>query len=949
MSVNKLGLFLALLFSVCANAQVFYGTPYTYGDSGTAPPTDYQNPVQPPLSTTQWLTGLPANAAIDQSYGAPVIKIANQAVTSSATGAFGQTVDEQGRFAMITTLDSTLSYQSKKIITLSGGGDYCLGVGTMAPGGWGYRDVIRFPYTGTLYIVNSVVTIVTSSPAFPTNKTLAGTDLIINGVKYQLATDDTTSGITLSQTGVNIGSAGSPVSFTAGHNDQDIIYGIYNGGTPLGQIVRVDVRTCHTADASSTTGPGQPSWEVWDVLQQVGSIWGSNQLFSRPDLCMDAYTDFSDDGNSFCVSDNTNGTGNAYDPRRYTLGPKYNGTTMSGTVSGPLSRYGWQTISSLAATVGQSTATIALSTAGDFRVGENVQVLSPNMCCSAAGAGGFKHNGANTCYIISVTDTSHFSIKCSFNFSGTISDTSGLVTVAERSAWILPPLPNTPSVGTGGDFYMQINDAGQTGNEAYCQAFPITSISRTSNVVTANYTGTPYPAFAVGIKLYIDQTTSFNATPANQSGIFTTAVSAGQIQFSQTGSNTSESSGNIYACGENTTYVVNTNTGATTHKMVSDAGHILYYVDPAGDYHVIQYADKYVNSYTQGYIKSNTFGCGLYDWDSVTDAITCMFDYKFASTGNEFYGSSVATRRNNSHPYVVISQTNNVPSTAFTNYTSNIYNNPGGLPTNPTTGWTISNISTNGTTVTMVLSTTPSPQFFAGDKYTISGTTNYNGTYAIAGGSGTTYTFAKTGSFATETAGTIKLNAQSTVLFKAAGTAGDCHSSGGTQWAYCSWSIYVGSTDGNVQDWTSASYGTIPLAGGTVTVTGGTHAGTQNYDWTQQWIYKTGSYPDGTTSAFVPRIFSGEIIIYDIVNKQTYHLLHHYGRQVENFYNSIGAFNSNAHVGATRNGKYICFDTSWGTGDTVGAYCAQVLRSSSSPAGEGVSGGTTINGGTSIN
>jgi hypothetical protein len=859
--------------------------------------------------------------------------VADFAVSSAAASAFATTLDEQSRFALVTVLapGDITNYSSKKVVSLNGGGDYCLGISTMTkPGGWGYRDVVRYPYTGTLYITSSVVTIVTSSPAFPTDKTLAGTDLVIGGTKYALATDDVSSGITLQQAGVTIGSAGSPVAFTAGHNDQDLIYGLYNAGSPVGQVIRVDVRTCHAADTAQTTGPGQPSWEVWDVLQQTGSIWGSNLLFSNPDLCMDAYTDMSDDGNSFCVSDNTNGTGNTYDPRRYTLGSKYNGTTMSGTVSGPLNRYSWQPISSLTATSGQSIATVVTSTSFDPRVGEGVQILSPNMCCSGVGAGGFQHNGVNTCFVNSMTDASHFTVKCTFNFSSNISDTSGYLTIAERSAFILPPQPNIPTAGAGGDWFIQANDPGPSGssdNEGFCQSFPITSISRTSNVVTANYTGSPYPTLTVGARIFINQTTSFNAIYANKIGVILTGVSAGQVQFAQTGSNTSESSGNLYVCGENTSWVANTNTGAVIHKMVSDGGHITYYTDASGDLHVIQYGSKYVNSYTQGYIKSTVPGCGLYDWDSVTDGINCMFDFKFDANSNEFYSSPQATRRGNPHPYVVISQTNNKPSASLSNFTNNVYNNPGGLPADPTTGWTISNISTDGTTVTVVLSSAPTPNFFAGDKYAVSGTTNYNGTYAIAGGSGTTYTFAKAGSFATETSGTIKLNANSTVLFKAAATDGDCHSSGGSQWAYCSWTNFVGSVDGNLTDWTSTGYATVQLAGGTVTVTGGTHAGVQNYDWTQQWIYKCGSYVDSTSSCFVPRILNGEIIIYDTTTKQVYHLLHHYTRQVENFYNSAGAYDSNVHVGISpRNGKYVCFDSSWGSGNTVGAYCAQVLR-----------------------
>jgi hypothetical protein len=282
--------------------------------------------------------------------------------------------------------------------------------------------------------------------------------------------------------------------------------------------------------------------------------------------------------------------------------------------------------------------------------------------------------------------------------------------------------------------------------------------------------------------------------------------------------------------------------GAIIRKIVADAGHITGYIDTGGDWHVIQYANKYVNSATQGYLtltNSTTPACGgIFDWNFRTDAMSCVIGNEFDPNDDEFYSTYEATRRGLAHPYVLISQTDNTMRAMP--YASATY------ATKPASG-----------------------------KYILTDALN----------------------------------------------AGDCRVGGGTQQATCSF-VIASTPDGALSDWLPLSYASVPLAAGTI------HVGSTDYayDYTAQFSKRFGTLSTGQNSAFVPTAFRGEILLYDTVTKQVYHLLHHYTRQVAAYYMNTPDYNSNVHLFTSRDGSIVCFDSSWGPNNSIGAYCAQVLK-----------------------
>lgn len=417
-------------------SSVFYGNAIVLtGDPNANQPSDYTNPIQPPIGNGVSVNGHRAgNAKADTSWGTPVWKAQDFGVIGTGGWGWDITTDEKHRWAFVTiTNPDTTNYVRSNVVSLWDNSLQCT-VGYMRPGGPGYRDFVRDPVTGTGYVVNSVLTV--STGLFPTDKSMTGTDITINGVVYQIASDN--GSVVLAQSGVNVGSSGSPVAFSGGWNDQDVVYGLY----PPSQVARVNIRVCAAIAPSKVTSPTDPSWETYDTINGGTGYVGAN-LFQNGFLCGGALSELNDDGNSFCISDNTNGTGNTYDPRLYTLVSK-----NAGTWSNAIPRYAWQTLTALNCTSGTQVCTIATSGSPNYKLGASLQIENANITGSggASSARGLKYM---TCAVSVVTDASHYTVNGCPTQSTTVSETSGYVNQQLRSTLVVPQVDNFPTIGAG--------------------------------------------------------------------------------------------------------------------------------------------------------------------------------------------------------------------------------------------------------------------------------------------------------------------------------------------------------------------------------------------------------------------------------------------------------------------------------------------------------------------
>src|SRR5512146_2375768 len=207
-AMKKLTL-LVIFVSTLAAAQstVFYGQPIVLsGDPNANQPSDYVSPIQPPIGNgTAVNNNRPSNAKADTSWQTPVWKM-HDMTACNTSWAWSVSVDDLHRWSFCTDLSAdTRGYLRKSVYNLWDGSLVCT-VGYMQQGGPGHRNIVREPFTGTGYVVNSVLTVSTGS--FPVDKSMTATDITINGVVYQIATDN--GSVVLAQTGVNVGSVGSP-------------------------------------------------------------------------------------------------------------------------------------------------------------------------------------------------------------------------------------------------------------------------------------------------------------------------------------------------------------------------------------------------------------------------------------------------------------------------------------------------------------------------------------------------------------------------------------------------------------------------------------------------------------------------------------------------------------------------------------------------------------------
>lgn len=548
-----------------AQSTVFYGQPIALtGDPNANQPSDYVAPVQPPTGNgTAVNNNRPSNAKADTSWQTPVWKM-HDMTACNTSWAWSVSVDDLHRWSFCTDLSAdTRGYLRKSVYNLWDGSLVCT-VGYMQQGGPGHRNIVREPFTGTGYVVNSVLTVSTGS--FPVDKSMTATDITINGVVYQIATDN--GSVVLAQTGVNVGSVGSPVAFSGGWNDQDVAYGLY----PPSQIARVNLRVCNAIAPSKVTSPTDPSWETWDTINGGTGYIGTN-LFQNGYLCGGS-SDMSDDGNSFCISDNTNSTGNAYDPRLYTLNTKNGG---SWTASIP--RYAWNTISALSIASGGTSGTLTTTGSPNYALGTALQIENANITGSggAASARGLKYM---TCYVSAVTDANNYSINGCPTQSGTVSETSGYVNEELRSAMVVEQANNFPTTGAG---------------------VGVTYLQGTEN--------------------------------------------------------------NTHNGGGNSLYIWNPTTAALAKLLTNDAGHITRFAYN-NDIYLTQYAGKTVHTASGDQTMA---GCSnsIFMWNSRTDAMTCMFPGGMDVTNapEEYYSTSTPARRGLAHPYILISQTDDGPTT----------------------------------------------------------------------------------------------------------------------------------------------------------------------------------------------------------------------------------------------------------------------------------------------
>jgi hypothetical protein len=171
-------------------------------------------------------------------------------------------------------------------------------------------------------------------------------------------------------------------------------------------------------------------------------------LFYNGYLCGGS-SDMSDDGNTFCVSDNTNSTGNTYDPRLYTLGSKNAGTWTAG-----IPRYIWNPITSLVIASGATSGTLTTTGSPGYPLGAALQIENANITGSGPGARGLKYM---TCYVSVVTDANNYSFNsCSSTQAANINETTGFVNEELRSAMTVEHADNFPTIGAGvGKTYLQ--------------------------------------------------------------------------------------------------------------------------------------------------------------------------------------------------------------------------------------------------------------------------------------------------------------------------------------------------------------------------------------------------------------------------------------------------------------------------------------------------------------
>ena len=125
-----------------------------------------------------------------------------------------------------------------------------------------------------------------------------------------------------------------------------------------------------------------------------------------------------------------------------------------------------------------------------------------------------------------------------------------------------------------------------------------------------------------------------------------------------------------------------------------------------------------------------------------------------------------------------------------------------------------------------------------------------------------------------------------TVLLTDAQTQGNCSAGGGTQKAFCAW-------NGTYKYWYPVSTASYPL----------------QYNWSSNW-----------------GVYYNEVYFLFLDGSAPRHMVHHRSFSVEPFFGGVGtiAYWSSPRVVVSRSGKYMVWDSTWGSNDNISVYAAKI-------------------------